>query len=505
MATKRKTAFVCTECGYDSPKWFGKCPSCGEWNTMKEINVSQNITPTPGVVFHAETAPVAISDLSAEHQDIRFATGIAELDRVLGGGMVKGSLTLISGEPGIGKSTLLLQAGKHLAVHNKVLYVTGEESAAQIKLRADRLSVTGDQLLVYAETRMDRVLTAADQTQPQVMIVDSIQTMFNEDVQSTPGSIAQIRECTMRLMQYAKNKGVSVVLVGHVNKDGNGSMFEFDNPQCLFFRGCEHQELQREELNILGKKIFKSDLKLKNQDVIMVMSDGVPHAGIGKTLNLGWQRPEIIDYMKRNIDSHMSAHCLANILASASEALYMGEPGDDTTVAAVKIREAKTVNIMIGPPANREDTIPYVEDFLSKEGIRIVCGGTTSQIVAEYLGEEVETTLEYEEKEIPPIGYIKGIDLTTEGVITLRRLIELSETYVRNDSNMPKQFLKKDGASRLADFLLEEATNINFYVGQAINEAHKGLPIDSTMKFKLVEKLAKNLEYMGKVVEIKYY
>lgn len=221
MATKRKTAFVCTECGYDSPKWFGKCPSCGEWNTMKEINVSQNVTPASGAVFHAETAPVAISDLSAEYQDIRFATGIAELDRVLGGGMVKGSLTLISGEPGIGKSTLLLQAGKYLAVHNKVLYVTGEESAAQIKLRADRLSVTGDQLLVYAETRMDQVLTAADQTQPQVMIVDSIQTMFSEDVQSTPGSITQIRECTMRLMQYAKTKGVSVVLVGHVNKDGN--------------------------------------------------------------------------------------------------------------------------------------------------------------------------------------------------------------------------------------------------------------------------------------------
>ena len=221
MATKRKTAFVCTECGYDSPKWFGKCPSCGEWNTMKEINVSQNVTPASGAVFHAETAPVAISDLSAEYQDIRFATGITELDRVLGGGMVKGSLTLISGEPGIGKSTLLLQAGKYLAVHNKVLYVTGEESAAQIKLRADRLSVTGDQLLVYAETRMDQVLTAADQTQPQVMIVDSIQTMFSEDVQSTPGSITQIRECTMRLMQYAKTKGVSVVLVGHVNKDGN--------------------------------------------------------------------------------------------------------------------------------------------------------------------------------------------------------------------------------------------------------------------------------------------
>ena len=221
MSVKRKTAFVCTECGYDSPKWFGKCPSCGEWNTMKEVSVQQGGGATTAKSLLPENEPVVISKLSAEQQDIRFPTGIAELDRVLGGGMVKGSLSLISGEPGIGKSTLLLQAGKHLAEQYKVLYVTGEESAAQIKLRADRLSVTSDTLLVYAETRLEQILAAADSVQPQVMIVDSIQTMFHEDVQSTPGSVSQIRECTMRLMQYAKNKAVSVVLVGHVNKDGN--------------------------------------------------------------------------------------------------------------------------------------------------------------------------------------------------------------------------------------------------------------------------------------------
>ena len=221
-STKRKTAFVCTECGYDSPKWFGKCPGCGEWNTMKEIAVqSKNESAAVAAAWNPEHEPVAISDLTAEQQDVRFTTGIGELDRVLGGGMVKGSLTLISGEPGIGKSTLLLQAGKHLAENHVVLYVTGEESAAQIKLRADRLLVTGDRLLVYTETRLDQIFAVADRVQPQVMIVDSIQTMFQEDLPSTPGSITQIRECTMRLMQYAKAKGVSVVLVGHVNKDGN--------------------------------------------------------------------------------------------------------------------------------------------------------------------------------------------------------------------------------------------------------------------------------------------
>ena len=183
----------------------------------------------------------------------------------------------------------------------------------------------------------------------------------------------------------------------------------------------------------------------------------------------------------------------------------MHEPGDDTTVAAIKIREKETVNIMIGPPVRMEDTKDYVRDFLKNEGKRIVCGGTTSKIVAEYLHTELRTDLNYIDSDIPPIGYIDGIDLCTEGVLTLRKLIELSETYLKVDSNEPKNFLKKDGASRLAEFLFENATHVNFFVGQAINEAHKGLPIDSTLKFKLVEKLTENLEKMGKVVEARYY
>ena len=168
------------------------------------------------------------------------------------------------------------------------------------------------------------------------------------------------------------------------------------------------------------------------------------------------------------------------------------------------IRE-QTVNIMIGPPAKREDVDRYISDFLNPKGIRIVCGGTTSQIVAKYLNEEVKTGFDYEDSEIPPIGYINGIDLTTEGVLTLRKLIELSETYIKIDSDIPKRFIKKDGASRIANFLFEEATKVNFFVGQAVNEAHTGLPIDSTLKFKLVEKLSENLISMGKVIEIKYY
>ena len=337
-----------------------------------------------------------------------------------------------------------------------------------------------------------------------------LSTLTSKILSTMVSNYISLQECVETIIEtlpVCKQRGVAYATfsVIHLNKNGKGYMFEFDNPQCIFLRNCKPQDLEREMLNILNKKIYKTELNLKNQDMILVMSDGVPHAGIGKTMNFGWARNDIIEYLEKNINPHMSARCVANLLATASNALYMQEPGDDTTVAAVKIRQEQNINIMIGPPSRREDAEEYVKDFLSKDGLRIVCGGTTSQIVAEYMGEQVETILDYIDKELPPIGYIKGIDLTTEGVITLRKLIELSEEYIKVDSDEPKRFVRKDGASRLADFLFEEATCVRFFVGQAVNEAHKGLPIDSTLKFKLVEKLSNNLEVMGKKIEIKYY
>ncbi len=334
------------------------------------------------------------------------------------------------------------------------------------------------------------------------LTTEILSTLVSNDI-----SMEECIETIAQTLPVCKDRGVaySTFSVIHVNDNGNGYMFEFDNPECICFSNGVYKKLERQELNILNKKIFKTELNLKNQDVILLMSDGVSHAGIGKTLNFGWQRDDIIKYLSDNIRPEMSARCIANILASASEALYMGELGDDTTVVAIKIREESCVNIMIGPPVRHEDCDKYVKDFLSRKGFRIVCGGTTSQIVAKYLNEKVETSLEYVESDVPPIGYIKGIDLTTEGVLTLKKLIELSEEYLRVNSDLPKSFLKKDGASKLADLLFEEATNVNFFVGQAVNEAHRGLTIDSTLKFKLVGKLSHNLKLMGKKVTIKYY
>ncbi len=219
MAPKNKTAYVCSLCGYDSAKWFGQCPSCGEWNTMEEFSVSASSEKKRG--FNADrTRAVAIDEIS-ETSEIRYDTGISEFNRVLGGGLVKGSLVLIGGDPGIGKSTILLQACKNLAVTKKVLYVSGEESASQIKLRASRLDATGKNLFVLCETDAEYITEIIMKDRPDVVIIDSIQTMNITDVQSATGSVTQVRECTNLFMRTAKSLSIPVFIVGHVNKDGN--------------------------------------------------------------------------------------------------------------------------------------------------------------------------------------------------------------------------------------------------------------------------------------------
>ena len=221
-------------------------------------------------------------------------------------------------------------------------------------------------------------------------------------------------------------------------------------------------------------------------------------------LNFGWDRREIMEHLDRNIQPEMSARCVAWLLAAACNDLYMDKPGDDTTVAALKMREALHVNLMVGPPVNKENDDYYVGKFMEGDSKKVVCGGTSSQIVARYLGKKVTTSLDFPDKDIPPIGHIDGIDLTTEGVITLRRLLELTEKYVSPNDLTPKMFTKQDGASLLAEMLLEKATHITFFVGQGVNKAHEGLPIDTTLKLKLIERLAANLKAIGKVVEIHY-
>ena len=217
---KVKTVFYCTECGNDSPKWQGRCASCGAWNTLVEH------VEKPVAAGRAKSAPVGISRTPqrlsqiVSNDEIRFTTGMGELDRVLGGGAVAGSLVLVGGAPGIGKSTLLLQTCKSLCDGRTVLYVSGEESEKQLKMRAQRIGTESDELFILSETRLSDILDAVDTVQPDILIVDSVQTLYREENDSAPGSVSQVKDCTMALMQLSKAEGITVFVVGHINKDG---------------------------------------------------------------------------------------------------------------------------------------------------------------------------------------------------------------------------------------------------------------------------------------------
>ena len=218
---KAKTVFFCTDCGNETPKWLGKCPACGSWNTVVEQPTESRPKPGKGAVpvkaHNREPRRLDQLDISAE---MRFKTGFNELDRVLGGGAVTGSLVLVGGSPGIGKSTLLLQICGELDDSLKALYVSGEESERQIKMRAERLGVKGGGIFALAETDISEVLAAAEEMKPDILIVDSIQTLYDPDMNSSPGSVGQVKSCTMSLLQLSKGSGVTVFLVGHVNKEG---------------------------------------------------------------------------------------------------------------------------------------------------------------------------------------------------------------------------------------------------------------------------------------------
>ncbi len=239
---KSKTVFFCTECGNESPKWAGRCPSCGAWNSLveqvQERSNKSAVKSSPAKNVKA----ISITEVGAD-VEIRFSTGMGELDRVLGGGAVKGSLVLVGGAPGIGKSTLMLQICRRLVEFAKVLYVSGEESVRQLKMRAKRLHAEGDELYVLSETCLGDILECVEREKPDILIVDSIQTLYNEELDSPAGGVGQVKDCTMHLMQLAKGEGITVFVIGHVNKEGSiagPKVLEHMVDCVLYFEGDQH-------------------------------------------------------------------------------------------------------------------------------------------------------------------------------------------------------------------------------------------------------------------------
>ena len=246
MAKAKKTAFFCQNCGYESAKWMGQCPACREWNTfVEEPMAAKTPAGNQGLGSHSAAGrkPVHLTEISTGKEE-RIPTGIGELDRVLGGGIVPGSLTLVGGDPGIGKSTLLLQVCRMLSTAgHQVLYISGEESLRQIKLRAVRIGEFNENLSLLCETNLDIIRAVMEKEKPEIAVIDSIQTMYNEEVSSAPGSVSQVRESTNVLMQIAKGMGISIFIVGHVTKDGNVAgprVLEHMVDTVLYFEGDRH-------------------------------------------------------------------------------------------------------------------------------------------------------------------------------------------------------------------------------------------------------------------------
>lgn len=248
MAKEKKSVFFCKECGYESAKWLGQCPGCREWNSFVEMaqdtvkRASKSGARASAINLDAMTTPTSLSDINLEKED-RILTGMEELDRVLGGGIVPGSLVLVGGDPGIGKSTLLLQVCQRLSDQKNVLYISGEESLKQIKMRAERVGEFSDKFKLLCETDLDIITETIDKVTPDIVVIDSIQTMYKEDVAAAPGSVSQVRESTSILMQIAKGKGITVFIVGHVTKEGTVAgprMLEHMVDTVLYFEGERH-------------------------------------------------------------------------------------------------------------------------------------------------------------------------------------------------------------------------------------------------------------------------
>ncbi len=311
---------------------------------------------------------------------------------------------------------------------------------------------------------------------------------------------ATLPVCSVRGVAYST---FTIILL---KNNETAEIIQYDNPQLILIRDDKNYDYPKVEMNIGGKKILKSVISLRENDHFIAMSDGCPHAGIGMAYNFGWKREDIIDFMETLAPVGYTAKTLATMLVDECDKLYGHAPGDDATACVVRIRKRVPMNLLFGPPFNRDDADRMMSLFFSKEGKHIICGGTTSSIAAKYLGKPLRANLDFS-SDLPPTAEIEGVDLVTEGVITVNKVVEFARDYLGENKFYEHWSFKRDGASQISRLLFEEATDINFYVGRAINPAHQNpdLPINFNIKMNLVEELSKCLREMGKRIKVSYF
>ena len=307
--------------------------------------------------------------------------------------------------------------------------------------------------------------------------------------------------CSQREVAY------STFTILSLQNNEEAELIQYDNPHVIMLRAGKSFDYPKTEMIIDGKTIFRSRIKLMENDIFLLMSDGCIHAGTGKELNFGWERSNIAQFMETLYDVGFTAKTLATILIDECFKLYGGMPGDDTTVCAVRIRKREPMNLLFGPPSNADDCEKMLSLFFSKEGKHIICGGTTSSIAAKHLGKPLIPSMDFVDPDIPPIATLEGADLVTEGVITVNRVLTYAKDHLADNDAYRQWSYKRDGASMICRLLFEEATDINFYVGRAINPAHQNpdLPINFSIKMQLVEELSECLKRMGKRIKVSYF
>ena len=331
-----------------------------------------------------------------------------------------------------------------------------------------------------------------------------ISTMMSEGL-----TLSDCVETIAKTLPICSVRGVaySTFTIMHIVENREMELIQYDNPLTILIRNGENYDYPMTETNIDGKKIYRSVIKLQEGDVFVAMSDGCPHAGIGLAYNFGWKRDEIVGFMQAVVAGEYAAKTMSAMLIDEVNKLYGNRPGDDATACVIKIRKREPMNILYGPPRDRDDANRMMALFFSKEGKHIVCGGTTSSIVAKYLGKKVEVDVNFVQSDVPPIAKIEGVDLVTEGVITINKVVEYAHDVLGENKLYEKWSFGRDGASLICRMLFEEATDINFFVGRAVNPAHQNpdLPINFNIKMNLVEDLSACLKQMGKKIKVSYF